>query len=170
MPSVQDILMGSRVAHVRELKAEIAKLKAENARLHDENASISAQFALALAAATDLRTLAPGAKQTVVDGWNLILGAEREARDRAELLAAARRHLSERPDDLVWIVFDGPRASTTVEGRLRMSYTGGACAHRADRFICDYLRMAAWLGLADRVEVKTHDRDFLREVRRICGR
>ena len=75
-----------------------------------------------------------------------------------------RRHLEGHPDDRVWIVFDGPKESVANESRLRVSYTGGSGPHRADRFICDYLRAAKYLGLADRVEVKSNDRDLLKAV------
>ena len=47
--SAQDIILGSRVAHLRELKTELEKLKAENARLHDENQSLKNHFDLAKA-------------------------------------------------------------------------------------------------------------------------
>ena len=50
--TTQDILMGSRVAHVRELKAEIAKLRDDNAALRDELAALKAHFDLALLAAS----------------------------------------------------------------------------------------------------------------------
>ena len=53
--SAQDVILGSRVAHVRELKAEIESLKAENAALRDERDSLKAHFDLALLAAMDLR-------------------------------------------------------------------------------------------------------------------
>ena len=81
----------------------------------------------------------------------------------------ARRHLADHPCDLVWIVYDGPRENTVVEPRLRISYTGGTGPHRADRFICDFLRMARFAGTIDRIDVKTCDRDFLSEVRRLKG-
>ena len=40
--SSQDIIMGARVAHVRELKSEIERLRAENTRLRDECESLRA--------------------------------------------------------------------------------------------------------------------------------
>ena len=57
--SAQDVILGSRVAHVRELKTEIEKLKAENARLHDENESLNAHFAQALLAAAPRLEVSP---------------------------------------------------------------------------------------------------------------
>ena len=64
----------------------------------------------------------------------------------------------------MWIVFDGPRVKSRVEGGVRISYTGGEGSQRADRMIIDYVRMAVWLGLGDKVSVRTNDRDFLRKV------
>ena len=167
--NAQDVILGSRVAHVRELKSEIARLKAENARLREENAELLGHFDLALLAAEDLRRLAPGGKMVIVDGWNMILGANRDVRDRGELLAKARRHLDGHPADFVWIVFDGPRENSRCDGRLRISYTGGSGPHRADRFICDFLRMARFSGDVSRIEVRTRDKEFARDAKRIIG-
>lgn len=162
--NAQDVILGTRVAHLRELKSEIAKLKADNAALRTENGELKSHFALALAAAEDLRRLAPGGKLILVDGWNLILGADREARDPDGLVAKAKEHLDGNPDDFVWIVFDGPRFDVRNEGRLRLSWTGGTGAQRADRFICDFLRMARFTGGLDRVEVRTRDKALRRSV------
>lgn len=163
----QDVILGSRVAHVRELKTEVARLKADNARLRDENAELREHFGMALLAAEDLSALAPGGRFVIVDGWNMILGSRRLARDRDELVALARRHLDEHPGDFVWIVFDGPRENSRTEGRLRITYTGGTGPHRADRFVCDFLRMARLSGDISRIDVMTNDSDFAKEVRRI---
>ena len=165
MPSAQDIIMGSRVAHVRELKAEIARLKADNARLRDESAALAAHFDMALLAAADLRALETGRKLVIVDGWNMLLGAKKGARDRADLVARWKDS-----PDRVWIVFDGPDEAVSHPDGVRVSYTGGTGAQRADRFVCDFLRMAKYLGLADRVEVRTNDKDFLKQVEKIKGR
>ena len=158
--SAQDIILGSRVAHLRELKTELEKLKAENARLHDENQSLKNHFDLALIAAEDLRGLSPEGKLVIIDGWNQILGAQKVARNPEELIAQA-------PQDLVWIVFDGPKENVRNEGRLRISYTGGTGPHRADRFIVDFFRMAKYLGLSDKIEVRTDDKDFVKEINRL---
>ena len=165
--SAQDIILGSRVAHLRELKTELEKLKAEDARLHDENQSLKNHFDLALIAAEDLRGLSPEGKLVIIDGWNQILGAQKVARNPAELIAQARQHLGDRPQDLVWIVFDGPKENVRDEGRLRISYTGGTGPHRADRFIVDFFRMAKYLGLSDKIEVRTDDKDFVKEINRL---
>lgn len=166
--SAQDVISSTRVEHVRELKAELAKLKAENDRLRRENDELKAHFDLAVAAVHDLDTLPPDGRLHIWDGWNLILGAKREARDRDDLVAQARAHLQASPQDRVWIVLDGPRESSVAAegGRLRVSYTGGTGAHRADRLICDFVRMARFCGLSDRITVRTRDKDFLREVKR----
>ena len=169
--SAQDLILGSRVAHVRELKGELAREKAANAALRDENAALKAHFDFALLAAADLRALPPGGVLEIWDGWNLILGASRVAQGRDELVAQARMRLAE-PDAAalrVWIVFDGPRESVVNEARLRVSYTGGMGEHRADRFIVAFVRMAAYLGLADRIKVRTSDKDFLRTVKRLSA-
>ncbi len=161
------IIMDSRVAHVRELKAEIARLRAENTALRTENEELSHHLDLAMLAAEDLRGLSPDGKFIIIDGWNMVLGAENEARNPAELIEQAKRHLGDCPHNFVWIVFDGPRENSRVEGRLRVSYTGGTGPHRADKFICDFLRMARFRGDISRIEVKTHDKDFAKEVSRL---
>ena len=152
----QDVIQESRLTRVRELNWQIDKLRAENAALRDENAALKAHFDLALVAA---KALEKGPLE-IWDGWNLILGAKKEARDRADLFAQAK-------GKNVWIVLDGPHENTKVSDGMIVSYTGGKGQHRADRFICDFLRMAKYLGLADRVSVRTNDKDFLREVKRI---
>ena len=158
----QQIIMDSRVAHVRELKTEGARLRAENEEL-------SHHLDLAMLAAEDLRGLSPDGKLVIVDGWNLVLGAENEAKSPSELIEQAKRHLGDCPQDFVWIVFDGPRENSRVEGRLRVSYTGGTGPHRADRFICDFIRMARFRGDISRIVVKTHDKDFSKEVNRLMA-
>jgi len=159
--SAQDVILGSRVAHVRELKGEIERLKAENAALRAERDALAAHFDLALLAATDL---ADGGTLEIWDGWNLILGAKKEAHDRNDLLSQAQAS-----GKRVWIVFDGPEESVRLDGKVRVSYTGGTGAHRADRLITDFVRMAAYRGLADRVTVRTNDKDFLKMVARLKG-
>lgn len=167
--NAQDVMLGARVAHVRELRAELAKAKAENARLHDENAALKAHFDFALLAAAELRDLPPGGRMEIWDGWNLVLGAQRVAKDRAELVAQATARLAQDGCEglRIWIVFDGPDEKVSLAGRLRVSYTGGTGAHRADRLVIAFVRMAAYLGLADRLAVRTCDKDFARTVRRL---
>ena len=167
--NAQEIIGESRVLHIRELKTENAKLRAENTKLRDENAELRSHLDLAITAARDLDSLSEGGKLVFIDGWNMILGATRIARDKDDLLAQARAYAADNPLDLVWIVYDGPRFSATVDGRIRVSYTGGTGEHRADKFICDFLRMARFRGTLSRIEVQTHDKDFLREIARIRG-
>ena len=142
-------------------------MREDNAKLRAENEELSHHLSLAILAADDLRSLGESGRFHIWDGWNLILGAQKEAHDPAELIALAKRHLEHNPCDMVWIVFDGPKENSTVDGRLRISYTGGAGPHRADRLICDFLRMARFRGDVSRIEVKTNDKDFSREVRRL---
>ena len=167
--SAQDVILGARVAHVRELKTELEQARRDNAILRDELAALRAHFDQALLAAEDLRNLPDGARLEIWDGWNLILGAKKEARDRDDLLAQARVCVDEGKGLVrVWIVLDGSQERVVcAEGGVRVSYTGGTGAHRADKFICDYLRMACYLGLADKVTVRTNDRDFAKAVARL---
>lgn len=166
----QDLILGARVAHVRELRTALAQAKAENAALRDENAALKAHFDFALLAAEDLRNLPPGGRLEIWDGWNLILGAQRAAKDRPALLAQAKDRLAQADATnlRIWIVFDGADEHVSQDGRLRVSYTGGTGAHRADRLVVAFVRMAAYLGLADRLSVRTNDKDFARDVRRLC--
>lgn len=167
--NAQDVIFGSRVAHLRELKAEIQRLTVENARLRTENEELNHHFDLALLAAEDLRGLSPGGRLILVDGWNLILGAGRLAKDPEDLIGQMKRHLEAHPEDLVWIVFDGPRENARQEGRLRISYTGGTGLHRADRFIGDFVRMARFRGEVAKIEVRTRDKDFAKAIARLSG-
>lgn len=156
--SAQDVILGARVARVRELKTQLERLTEENRLLRAENEALRAHFDQALQAAVELKD----GELEIWDGWNLILGSQKVARDRADLVAQAvatgRR---------IWIVLDGPAEKVEMTGRVRVSYTGGTGQHRADRLICDFLRMAAYLGLTDRVKVRTFDRDFAAEVDRL---
>ena len=160
--NAQDIIRSSQLTHVRELKTALTKAAAENAALHDELDSLKAHLDMALLAAMALKD---GEPLEIWDGWNLILGAQKEAKDRADLIAQAKAS-----GKRVWIVFDGPqeRVDCTEKG-VRVSYTGGTGAHRADKFICDFVRMAKYLGLAGKVSVRTNDKDFLKTIQRLCA-
>lgn len=166
----QGVLQLSRVRQMRELKCEISRLKADNDRLRDENAALNSHLDMAIAAAVDLAGVAAGGKFVIVDGWNMILGAGRSALDRKDLLRQMRKHAAENPLDFVWIVYDGPRRSNVTEGRIRVSYTGGKGLHRADKLVCDFLRMARLRADLSKIEVRTKDAGFLKEVARITGR
>ena len=161
------MIEAARLVRVRELQTALTKAAAENLRLKTENEMLFAHFDLAVLAANDLAALPPDGRLVIVDGWNMILGANKVAKDRAELIAQAKAHVAEHPSDFVWIVLDGPRASSSVDGRVRVSYTGGVGAHRADEFICDFLKMARFRGDIRRIEVRTDDKDFKKEVKRI---
>ena len=86
---------------------------------------------------------------------------------RTQLAAAVKRWLDKRPADHAWIVFDGPRPGGKTDGRLRISYTGGSGEHRADRFVCDYLRMRRYDGAKGHVIVVTNDKAFRAEAARL---
>jgi hypothetical protein len=161
------MIEAARLVRVRELQTALTKAAAENLRLKTENEMLFAHLDLAVLAANDLAALPPDGRLVIVDGWNMILGANKVAKDRAELVAQAKAHVAEHPSDFVWIVLDGPRASSSVDGRVRVSYTGGVGAHRADKFICDFLKMARFRGDIRRIEVRTDDKDFKKEVKRI---
>ena len=161
------MIEAARLVRVRELQTALTKAAAENLRLKTENEMLFAHFDLAVLAANDLAALPPDGRLVIVDGWNMILGANKVAKDRAELVAQAKAHVAEHPSDFVWIVLDGPRASSSIDGRVRVSYTGGVGAHRADKFICDFLKMARFRGDLRRIEVRTDDKDFKKEVKRI---
>lgn len=166
----------SRVARVRELKAENARLREELERERAAGRSLRAHFDLALKAALDAAAIPPGGTFVIVDGWNAILGAGGLAtagefahveggRSPEGLLGLVRRRLAAHEDEYAWVLFDGSRAAGRVEERLTVSWTGGEGAHRADRMACDYLRMRRLSGLVGPVVVVTDDRDFAREVR-----
>lgn len=165
--TAQDVILGARVQHVRELKTQVTELKSENDRLRRENEELRSHFDLALTAALDLGALPEGGSLVLVDGWNFILGANRTAKDPAQLRTHVEKYLAENPKDAAWIIFDGPHETTTDVPRLRVSYTGGTGAHRADRLVIAFVRMAAYLGLADRIAVRTCDKDFARTAQRL---
>lgn len=172
--TTNEIFCASRLVRVRELQAENARLREKLAASRAELESLRSHFDLALTAALDERELPEGGRLVIVDGWNLLLGsgsvlsvAERRLspqEKRVALLELVRQWLGEHPLDFMWVVFDGDRAESSREGRLRFSFTGGTGRHRADRMICDYLRMRRVTGGAREVVVATDDRDFAREA------
>ena len=157
-------MQDSHVARIRALKDEVSRLKGELARACEERDSLRQHFALALLAARDADRLDAGGTLLIVDGWNAILGSENVGGSRDRLEQLTRDWLASRPDDRAWIVFDGHKANGAAEGRMRVSYTGGAGAHRADRMVCDYLRMRRLSGASHNVIVATQDKDFRREA------
>ncbi len=167
--TANDIIRDTRVAHVRELKAEVARLKEELSRARDAYASLESHFALALAASRDAERMPPDAELLVVDGWNAVIGTRRLDADarhagRDRLVEALRARVAANPHLHVWTLFDGTEMNAEADGRLRVGYTGGTGAHRADRMVCDYLRMRKILGLNHPVTVVTDDKDFAKEA------
>ena len=167
--SAQDVIIGARAIHVRELQTQVSALKAENAALKAENESLKSHFHLAVLAASDLNRLPPGGVFKIYDGWNLVLGADKIAASRDGLEEIVERELENRPDDFAWIVYDGPKGNSFLKGRLRVSYTGGEGGQRADRMIADFVRMARMSGADVRIEVVTSDRGLRRTVERILS-
>ena len=160
--NAQDIIRSAQLTRVRELQTALAKAAAENTALRSELDALKAHFDLALLAAMDLKG---GEPLEIWDGWNLILGSPKEAKDRADLLAQAKAS-----GKRVWIVFDGHDENVRLIGaKVRVSYTGGSGEHRADKFITDFVRMAAYLGLADKITVRTNDKDFRKAVKRLLS-
>lgn len=165
----QEIMIGAKLARLREMKDEVARLKAENSALKAENAELNAHLDLAIVAAADLRGLPDGGRLVMIDGWN-VANWKGDARSRRRgVVEKAKRHLGEHPLDIAWIVFDGPSEDVECDGRLRVSYTGGDGTQRADKFICSFLRMARYRGDAGKVEVWTRDKPLLSQVRRIVA-
>ena len=138
--NTQGLQIAARLSEARKLRDERDALKQENARLRDELECLTANLEFAQTLLADLQ--AEGSRLVLVDGWNLILGAKKEACDRDDLLAQARRNVDASGGALrVWIVLDGPRESSTSEGGVRVTYTGGEGSQRADRMIVDYVRV-----------------------------
>lgn len=154
------------MSRIGALKDEVARLKAELARAREERDSLRQHFALALLAAQDAERIGPDGTMLIVDGWNAILGSENIGGQRDRLAQLAKEWLASHPADRAWLVFDGHEENGTAEGRLRISYTGGTGAHRADRLVCDYLRMRRYAGAGGNVIVVTNDKDFRKEAER----
>ncbi len=165
--NAQTVFADARVAHVRELKAEVARLRAELAAAHDALGAWEGHFADALLAARDADRVGPGGELLLVDGWNVQLT---EGGGRDGTVSAARRWLAAHPESRAWVVFDGDRASAWAEERLRVSFTGGRGRHRADAAICDYVRMLRRAGYETPVTVVTRDRDFARAAASLGAR
>lgn len=169
--TANDIFMDSRVAHVRELKTEVSRLKEELARTREELVGLREHFALALVAARDAERLPADGRILIIDGWNAVIGTRRLSDEvrrvrRHELVDRLRTRCETDPGIFVWLLFDGSEANADLqaEGRLRVGYTGGTGEHRADRMVCDYLRMLKHLGLKPSVTVATDDKDFAHDA------
>ena len=156
--NTSDYQIAARIGEGRRLRDELDRLRRANHELREENESLAAHLDFAFLALTDLKASPEGGRLHLIDGWNLILGAQKEAHSREELIGNWRQFLAEHPLDAAWIVFDGPRENAVNEGRLRISYTGGTGSQRADRFIGHFVRAAKYLGLDSRITVHSHDK------------
>lgn len=164
--TAQQIMQDARLVRVRALRDEGTRLKTELAQVRAEHEALRRHFAEALLAARDAEELGETGTLLIVDGWNALLGSVRLP-SREALMESVKAWLADRPADRAWIVFDGASASGVREDRLRVSHTGGTGAHRADRLVCDYLRMRRYAGLPGRVCVLTEDKDFRAEAERL---
>lgn len=167
----QATILASRIARIREYKDEIARLRAENLRLRGEVEARESHFSLALMAAVDFALLPHDGRFIIVDGWNIVLGdGRRKKRNPKRIVEIARRHLAIHKADFIWIVWDGQDEGGWQDGRLRVSWTGGTGKQRADRFICDFIRMARWRGLAERLRILTSDKELKKSAKRLVRR
>lgn len=165
--TAQQIMQDSHLTRVRELRDEVIRLKGELARACEERDSLRQHFAIALMAARDAEFLSDKGIMLIVDGWNAILGSVNIGGRQSRLTELVRVWLKAHPNDRAWIVFDGPRVSGSTKRRLRISYSGGEGAHRADRLVCDYLRMRQYTGQKGHVIVLTNDKAFRSEAARL---
>jgi len=177
------IIDSARIAHLRELNAELAKTKARLREIEQERDSLTSHFDVALVALHDFLRLADGDSFRIIDGWNVILrnrnvaklGASEVSKLKSEFLKGRG---AERPvDDITdkkcdssspvreWIVFDGSEENSYKVGERRVTYTGGVGLHRADRLILDYVHAVRLLGLdTSRICVETADRDLAKKI------
>lgn len=176
------IIDSARIAHLRELNAELAKTKARLREIEQERDSLTSHFDVALVALQDFRLLADGEPFRIIDGWNVILrnrnvaklGSSDVSKLKSEFLKGRG---AERPVDAIpekecdstpvreWIVFDGSEENSYRVGERRVTYTGGVGMHRADRLILDYIHAARLLGLdTSRINVETADRDLAKKI------
>ncbi len=162
-------ILASRFSRMREMREEIARLHTENLRLRGEMEACERHFSLALMAALDLVALPDDGIFIIVDGWNIALGGQRR-RTPKMLRELALKYLALHKNDFVWIVWDGPDEGGSQRDRLRMSWTGGVGKQRADRFICDFIRMANWRGCAKRIRLLSSDKELLSNVKRLLKR
>lgn len=159
---------------VRALKEENANLKAKLSRISAAYAAIERHVALAALAARDAAALPPGGEIAIFDGWNIILGARPQRRsqnllrDRSELLAAAESYAGSHPGSFAWIVYDGADEGAAMPApHVRVSYTGGEGAQRADRLIMDFLRMISLSGQDVHITLITGDHALSRAAAKL---
>lgn len=167
--TTNDIVISARTAHVRELKAEISHLKTELAAAQAASAEWEKHFALALAAARDADLLPPSGMIIVLDGWNIVFNSRFKGEGDAHLgkqrlIDAVRTYARAHPTVFAWLVFDGDEDNAVSDGNCRVSYTGGAGEHRADRLVTDYVRLMRLTGRQADVSVVTNDKSFGKTV------
>lgn len=183
--NARGIIEDSRVAHIRELKVALADVKARLVRTESERDSLSAHFALALAALRDLEQIGAGGTLRIIDGWNSILRSRNVAKLTSEQISALKAEylasLGITPPDsgggdgcgstalpalTTWIVFDGAEENSYRSGPYRVTYTGGTGPQRADRMILDYVHAAKILGMdTSRITVETADKTLAKRLK-----
>ena len=185
-----NIVEDARVAHVRELKTEIAALKARVVQAEADRTALGSHLHLAMMALHDFERLTTGENFRIIDGWNAILRRRNVSKLTAEQVSELkeaylaglgieepRKKTSDDTADVqqptadcqlstsVWIVFDGPAENSYRSGHYRVTYTGGTGQHRADRLILDYVHAAKLIGLdVSRIIVETGDKAIRRRI------
>ena len=173
--NARGIVEDSRVARIRELKAELAGAKARLMQAEADRASLVAHFALALAALRDFEQIGDGGTLRIIDGWNAILRLRSVAKLTSEEISALKAEYlsalgiaaaSPAIPLTTWIVFDGPEENSYRSGPYRVTYTGGTGLHRADHMILDYVHAAKILGIDPaRITVETADKALAKRLR-----
>ncbi len=165
-----DIFKDARVAHVRELKDKLAKVTAELSSVRAELESLREHMSLAVLAAKDIDALGDNRTLVIVDGWNVALNSVTGAdwkEKRAKLIKFSHWITNTYREFFIWIVFDGATIGGSCENNVRISYTGGNGNHRADKMICDFLRMLKLSDSTLPTVVVTNDKDFTVEAVRL---
>ena len=165
--NANDIFRNSRFEKMSELKTYLAQVVQERDALRTEIEILKSHFFLAVMAAQDVMRLGDDGEFIIVDGWNAVLN--NKTREHSTVQNAAKQYLASHDNVFIWIVFDGDKANSILEenGKLRVTYTGGKGDHRADRMICDFVRMVVLSGSKVKVTVHTNDKDFREEVKKI---
>ena len=175
--TANQIIDFARIAHLRELNAELAKTKARLREIEQERDALMSHFNVALVALHDFCQLADGEPFRIIDGWNVVLRNRNVAKLKSSEVSNLKERGAERPVDAIsekecgsapvreWIVFDGSDENSYRVGERRVTYTGGIGLHRADRLILDYIHAVRLLGLdTSRICVETADRDLAKKI------
>ncbi len=168
--TANDIFKDARVMHVRELKDKLAKVTAELSATRAELESLKEHTELAILAAKDIDAIPEGGTMIIVDGWNAALNSVNGVNwreKRAKLINFSKWLTKTYQEYFVWIVFDGATAGGESKQNIRISYTGGNGEHRADKMICDFLRMLKIHNSNMPVAVVTNDKDFSANAKRL---